>query len=80
MRKREDCSDTLSLLFFFTFTKHTHFQARSPMVHSHFAFSGAQLVALQRTQRQGVEAGRIEAEEEEEEVEEDVCDEERKRI
>lgn len=24
VRKREDCSDALSLLFFFTFTKHTH--------------------------------------------------------
>lgn len=46
VRKREDCSDALSLLFFFTFTKHTHIQARLPMVHSHFAFSGAQLATL----------------------------------
>lgn len=60
-----------------------HFQARSPMVHSHFAFSCAQLATLPgalRGRAWRLESGEIEGEEEAEEVEEDVCDEERKKI
>lgn len=85
-RDWEDCADALTLLLLLssssprsqTHTTRTHLQARSPRSTPTCCRSPCAIGdSLQRTQRQGVEAGgewrEIEAEEEDEE--EDVCDE-----